>query len=338
MTKVDLVVKINAFKFQFFGLNDSSLRAVCAALADNTYVHTVLLQENIITKKGLSYINDMLQKNHTITVLNLSHCRISAEAAKSFREGFRYNTGIEELDLSWNELADDGLAHLSNALKRNMTIQKLNLSHNHMNDEALPYLAEMVEENYSIEDLDLSWNYLYKFEGMKAFFTALMDNMTIKRLNMSWCGIGDKENMRYILEYLKSDNAKLEDLDLSHNRIVGISAKMLKTGLKFNESVKCVNLSANPLSEKEIEFMTGVVTEPRTVPCVLKEMDFSGAAVNKNMIKIRNQCRKKGVTIKYERVNGNYKVKGPDFNKILMDRAKFVALNQKKKKWRSDIG
>lgn len=231
----------------------------------------------------------MLNKNETLEVLDLSHCFISPEASKSFAEGFAFNTGVEELDLSWNEIGDDGLAHLMNAMKHNKTVKKLNLSHNLIYDEGLGPLGEAVQENYTINDLDMSWNYLYKSDGMKKFMDGLSDNWTIKKLNLAWCGIGDKENMRHVMNWLKSPSSNVEELDLSNNRINGTGAKMLKTGLKCNKSLKTINLQSNPLSPKEVEVLAMTFLEPRPSDCppsALQVMDMSTSVVNKSMIKV----------------------------------------------------
>lgn len=53
---------------------------------------------------------------------------------------------------------------------------------------------------------------------MTEFMAALLDNTQVQRLDLSWCGIGDKDNMRPLYNYIRSDQATLADLDLSNNR------------------------------------------------------------------------------------------------------------------------
>lgn len=47
---------------------------------------------------------------------------------------------------------------------------------------------------------------------------SLQNNNGLRKLNLSWCGIGDRNSMKPIFLYLRSDTAKVEDLDLSNNR------------------------------------------------------------------------------------------------------------------------
>lgn len=53
---------------------------------------------------------------------------------------------------------------------------------------------------------------------MQALMLGLSDNIALKSLNLSWNGIGKKDTVRYILQYLKSESTYLEHLNLSNNR------------------------------------------------------------------------------------------------------------------------
>lgn len=56
--------------------------------------------------------------------------------------------------------------------------------------------------------------------GMQALMLGLSDNIALKSLNLSWNGIGEKDTVRYILQYLKSESTYLEHLNLSNNRYI----------------------------------------------------------------------------------------------------------------------
>lgn len=70
---------IISFSFQYYGIRQQQLRAICAALTINTYVKRLILQDNWTTPDGAFYLGEMLRENYTITVLNLRECRLGVE-------------------------------------------------------------------------------------------------------------------------------------------------------------------------------------------------------------------------------------------------------------------
>lgn len=69
------------------------------------------------------------------------------------------------MDLSENELGDDGARAIAAMLKENSTLLKLNLSGNRFTDLSAEYLSPALTSNTRLQHLDLSHNSLGERAG-----------------------------------------------------------------------------------------------------------------------------------------------------------------------------
>ena len=123
--------------------------------------------------------------------------------------------GITELDISLNNIGDDGIAHLATALQTNTTIKILNISSNHgIAVNGAKSLGRALSVNSSLVQLDIS-DTCIEDEGVAHIANALQTNTTMKILYVSDCGISDKgaESLARAL----SVNSSLEKLVISLN-------------------------------------------------------------------------------------------------------------------------
>ena len=74
-------------------------------------INDVGLLYNNISLHG-SFV-EHLRKNTTLTGLYLTGCGITPSSAKFLAEGLADNKHLEELDISYNEIYDDGIQHIA---------------------------------------------------------------------------------------------------------------------------------------------------------------------------------------------------------------------------------
>lgn len=75
---------------------------------------------------------------------------------------------IPEVDLSDNNLGDDGARAIAGMLKENSTLVNLNLSGNHFTDRSAEHLSPALITNTKLQHLDLSHNALGERAGTTA--------------------------------------------------------------------------------------------------------------------------------------------------------------------------
>ena len=69
---------------------------------------------------------------------------------------FQFNQTIEDLDLSWNGLAEEGCRALQKSLPVNHTLKELDLTCNRINVFSLRYLLDGLEKNDTMKTLLVS--------------------------------------------------------------------------------------------------------------------------------------------------------------------------------------
>lgn len=81
---------------------------LCDGLTYNEKLEFLDLGENFILDEGAEFFSDLLQnKNQTLKHLDLSDNGITMKGAKSLASSLRYNVGIEELTLAFNEVTEN---------------------------------------------------------------------------------------------------------------------------------------------------------------------------------------------------------------------------------------
>ena len=113
---------------------------------------------------------DILDENTTIKKLNLASAGMHDARYRSKGNGnsnarvvnsiLNKNTSIEEVDLSYTGLDDDGIGELTSFLQSNKNVTSLNLSNNFFGELGAERLRSALLKNSSIKKLDVSRNAL----------------------------------------------------------------------------------------------------------------------------------------------------------------------------------
>lgn len=98
-------------------------------------------------------------------------------SAESLATGFKTNTSMTELNLSYNALID--VTSLAAALETNRNLKDLNLSWNKLCPASADSLAASLKTNTTLTKLDLSGNNLSP-AGAESLATALETNTTLE--------------------------------------------------------------------------------------------------------------------------------------------------------------
>ena len=132
----------------------------------------------------------------SLTELYLKSCSITGKDMSSLLEGIEMSSNLNILDLSNNEIGDEGCQALpvSRASITNkhafFHLQKLNLSYCHICDSGIVAFAGSIQENLDIELLDLSGNSCQS-RVIRVLFSALKSSKKLSVLNLSNLSIGD---------------------------------------------------------------------------------------------------------------------------------------------------
>ncbi|WVF72536.1 hypothetical protein IAT40_007353 [Kwoniella sp. CBS 6097] len=148
---------------------------------------TLDLKSNEI-KNGVNYIAQVLKRNRTLKVLNLSDNRIEPSGLTALAEALKYNSTLETLDLSSNPCCGptgEGIAALRTAFTVNTSLKRLFLSDTGLTTDGAISLAEFLPESKSLLHLDLTGNPAIDTAGILAISVGLKANKLIRCLDIS---------------------------------------------------------------------------------------------------------------------------------------------------------
>lgn len=150
-------------------------------------LRTLDLKGNDI-RQGVNYIAQVLKRNRTLRVLNLSENRIEPAGLVALAEALKYNSTLETLDLSSNPCCGpslEGIAALRTSFTVNRSLKRLFLADTGLTMEGAIDLAEFIPENESLLHLDLTNNFNVGAAGILAVASGLKSNKMIRCLDVS---------------------------------------------------------------------------------------------------------------------------------------------------------
>ncbi|KAI0042771.1 RNI-like protein, partial [Auriscalpium vulgare] len=150
-------------------------------------LRTLDLRGNDI-RTGITYIAQVLKRNRTLKVLNLSENKLDVQGLVSIAEALKYNSCLETLDLSKNPCCGpglDGVQSLRTAFTLNTALKRLFLSSTSMTSAGAIALAEFLPESMSLLHLDLTMNDNLDLAGVMALSSGLKGNHVMRCLDLN---------------------------------------------------------------------------------------------------------------------------------------------------------
>ncbi|TFK65923.1 RNI-like protein [Pluteus cervinus] len=138
-------------------------------------------------RMGVTYIAQVLKRNRTLKVLNLSENKLDVQCLVAIAESLKYNSCLETLDLSRNPCSGpglEGIQSLRTAFTLNTALKRLFLSSTSLSSTGAIALAEFLPESTSLLHLDLTSNNL-DLAGVMALSGGLKANHTMRCLDLN---------------------------------------------------------------------------------------------------------------------------------------------------------
>ena len=167
-------------------------RALANALAsDSAKLKNLTLSHSNITNDGAIAIGEALKTNSTLEELSLFRCEIDAEGGKAIGVGLQTGIAVlNKLELSDNNIEDEGAIALGKALKKNKSLTELMLNTCNIGPNGVIALAAALSESTAVlKKLALSYNNIGD-KGATAIGNALKTNSTLEELWLINCEIG----------------------------------------------------------------------------------------------------------------------------------------------------
>ncbi|KAI0087207.1 hypothetical protein BDY19DRAFT_986247 [Irpex rosettiformis] len=149
-------------------------------------LRTLDLRGNDI-RSGITYIAQVLKRNRTLKVLNLSENKLDVQGLVAVAEALKYNSCLETLDLSKNPCCGPGLEgvqSLRTAFTLNSALKRLFMASTGLTSTGAIALAEFLPESTSLLHLDLTMNNL-DVAGVMALSSGLKANHVMRCLDLN---------------------------------------------------------------------------------------------------------------------------------------------------------
>ena len=148
------------------------------------------------------------------------------------------------LDITKNDIGEEGAIALATALKANSTLTSLNVADNNIGATGTKALAAVLKDNSTLTSLNVSLNSLGDI-GATAFADAIRTNATLTSLVLANNKIG-VAGAEALADALKT-NSTLTSLSVSHNKIGASGATVFAAALKFNSTLTSLNVAHNEI-------------------------------------------------------------------------------------------
>ncbi|ORY87461.1 hypothetical protein BCR35DRAFT_317717 [Leucosporidium creatinivorum] len=139
-------------------------------------------------RNGVLYIAQVLKRNRTLKVLNLSENKIDMQGLVSIAEALKFNSTLETLDMSLNPCCGpglEGITSLRSAITINSNLKRVFLNSTDLSSEGAIALAEFLPEATSLIHLDLTGNFDIDIAGVLALSVSVKMNDTLRCLDLN---------------------------------------------------------------------------------------------------------------------------------------------------------
>jgi len=159
---------------------------------------------------------------------------------------------FEVIDLSDNNIGDEGIAHLAKGLAGNASLKKLILPRARFGAGGFKALGDLLASTPNLNELVASSN-ICDAEGVTGEFCfGLSENGSLQSLVIAACRIGDAGAAVLCSGPLK-DHPRLEHVSMSYNRLEAAVATSVNEMLAANKVLRYLDLCGNSLGPKGAE-------------------------------------------------------------------------------------
>uniref|UniRef100_A0A8C9YBZ6 NACHT LRR and PYD domain-containing protein n=1 Tax=Sander lucioperca TaxID=283035 RepID=A0A8C9YBZ6_SANLU len=290
------LLNVNTHFVFIFRLSNCNLTyRCCENISSSSGLEELDLSENELYDSGVELLSHGLKSpNCKLQRLRLRHCELIAAGCRSLTFALSDSSDLRELNLSYNDLKDQGVELLSDWLRKpQCRLEILRLSNCDLTDRCCKNISSVLSSKSSgLEELDLSGNSLLTDSGVELLFHGLKSpNCKLQRLRLSNCNLTYRccENISSVLsskfsglkeldlsgnklldsgvellsDGLKSPNCKLQRLCLSDCRLTAASCQSLAFALSDSSDLRELDLSYNDLEDQGLELLSDWLRKPQ---------------------------------------------------------------------------
>jgi len=241
---------LQVLQFQNGSIPGQNVVNLFSSLEHNTSLEEFNLSLSIQLAEGDSEavgcaIERLLRVNTRLKVLNLRYCGLDTAVVTDIAAGLEHNTSLEELNLSGNRQIVVGNSKavgyaIERMLRVNKRLQLLDLSDCELDTAVAIHIAAGLEHS-SLAELNIARNSSITSEGGIHIFKHLHNNLSLKKLNISNCGLEDSSSAA-LAEMLSCNKSLIELTIIGNYGIHEAGLTELAKGLLQNTSLQMLKI------------------------------------------------------------------------------------------------
>ena len=194
---------------------------LAARIASNNTPPVVEIKNQQFTTDGVTALANALKTNTSIRALSVQ-CKLGDAAVEILIDGLRENRTIQKLTLASNMIHNSAVRFASSVLVGcAMPLEELNLCWNQIDDDGAKAIADGLIAHQHIRKVEVYFNN-FTVQGMKHFLPALKKNGNLLTLSISAPGLTPKDIHSFeqyaIAEYgIANDRLKVLGQDAGAN-------------------------------------------------------------------------------------------------------------------------
>ena len=231
----------------------SKLEEIGFNAVDFSYDH--ILAPAVLVPADCTAVVNCIKRVQQISLIDLSDNYIGSLVCVDIAKLFdNTNCQLRGLNLSFNNIGDEGVKQLSNVLENHSQLSSLSLGGNNITDEGVKQLSNLLV-NSQLSSLHLGENNITD-EGVKQLSNVLVHvNSQLSSLNLGGNNITD-EGVRQLGNVLV--NNQLNSLNLWGNKITDDGVKQL-SNLLVNSQLSSLNLWGNEITDEGVRQLSYVL-------------------------------------------------------------------------------
>uniref|UniRef100_UPI0037E993A1 NACHT, LRR and PYD domains-containing protein 14-like n=1 Tax=Semicossyphus pulcher TaxID=241346 RepID=UPI0037E993A1 len=260
LRSLTIILKSKKAKLGFCNLTYKSCPALAAVLSTReSYLRDLDLGYNSISDSGVETLAEGLSNEDSrLKTLRLKGCGVSSQACKYLTKALKESQKLTELDLSNNDIGNEGVQHLAIGLRSpECRLETLRLSQCNIEHTGCFYLASALQRNPGhVKVLDLSINMIGDKGANELFKKVDVTQMT--KLEMYHCGLTVLSCGR-IGEALKFESSSLVELNLSNNSLEDVGFALICEGMYAWCSLEKLNVSRCGITSTGCSYLAKVL-------------------------------------------------------------------------------
>ncbi|XP_049747227.1 NACHT, LRR and PYD domains-containing protein 14 [Elephas maximus indicus] len=257
-------------------LDELVIKILCQELRHPNCKLQKLLLRFVSFPDGCKDIFSILTQNQNLIHLDLKGSDVGDNGVKSLCEALKCpDCKLQNLRLESCNLSTVCCLNISNALIRNQSLIFLNLSTNNLLDDGVELLCEALRhpmcylQRLSIERCGLT------VAGCEDLSSSLISSKRLTHLSLADNFLGD-DGVKLISDALKHPRCTLRSLVLRRCNFTSVSSEYLSASLLLNKSLTHLDLGSNCLKDDGVKLLCDAVRHPS---CNLQDLGLMGCAL-----------------------------------------------------------